>query len=92
MGWGTAMPVISQFYGILIQMFYNDHAPPHFHAIYGEYELLIAISPISILKGKAPNRVRSMVLEWTALHQQELLDNWEHCRQAEPLTKVAPLE
>lgn len=86
------MPIISQFYGIIIRMFYNDHAPPHFHAIYGEYELLISISPIAILEGKAPGRVRSMVLEWAALHQIELLKNWEHCRQAEPLSSVDPLE
>ena len=52
------MPVISQFYGILIRMFYNDHVPPHFHAIYGEYELIVGISSITILEGKAPNRVR----------------------------------
>lgn len=67
------MPVISSFYGILIRMFYNDHAPPHFHAVYGEFELAVGISPIVILEGSAPNRVRSMVLEWAALHQQELL-------------------
>ncbi len=74
------MPVISQFYGILIRMFYNDHVPPHFHAVYGEYELIVGISPITILQGKAPNRVRSLVLEWTALHQQELSENWNRCR------------
>ncbi|EGQ63542.1 hypothetical protein GGI1_20074, partial [Acidithiobacillus sp. GGI-221] len=28
------MPIISMFYGILIQMFWQDHAPPHFHALY----------------------------------------------------------
>jgi Domain of unknown function (DUF4160) len=86
------MPVISQFYGIMIRMFYNDHAPPHFHAMYGEYELLISVSPIAILEGKAPGRVRSMVLEWAALHQSELLENWERCRQAEPLSSISPLE
>ena len=32
------MPTISAFYGILIQMFWNDHAPPHFHALYAEPE------------------------------------------------------
>ncbi len=73
-------------------MFYNDHAPPHFHAVYGEYELLVSISPITILAGKVPNRVRSMVLEWAALHQVELMENWEHCRRAEPLSSVSPLE
>ncbi|RKZ72583.1 MAG: DUF4160 domain-containing protein [Candidatus Parabeggiatoa sp. nov. 1] len=61
------MPTISKFYGIIVRMFYKDHAPPHFHAIYGEYELLMGISPI--LEGEAPNRVRSMILEWSALHR-----------------------
>lgn len=86
------MPVISQFYGIIIRMFYNDHAPPHFHALYGEYELIVGISPITIIQGAAPSRVRSMVLEWTALHQQELLNNWNRCRQAQPPIQIEPLE
>ena len=86
------MPVISQFYGILIRMFYNDHVPPHFHAVYGEYELIVGISPITILQGKAPNRVRSMILEWTALHQEELSENWNRCRQGEQPSPIAPLE
>ncbi|HBL12912.1 MAG TPA: transcriptional regulator [Cyanobacteria bacterium UBA11162] len=86
------MPVISQFYGILIRMFYNDHVPPHFHAVYGEYELIVGISPITILEGKAPNRVKSMVLEWTALHQEELSANWNCCRQGESPSPIDPLE
>ncbi|MBA3968877.1 MAG: DUF4160 domain-containing protein [Gemmatimonadetes bacterium] len=86
------MPLITEFYGILIRMFYNDHAPPHFHAVYGEHELVVGISPIRILDGQAPNRVRSMVLEWSALHQTELLDDWERCRRAEPLLPIPPLE
>ncbi len=86
------MPVISQFYGIIIGIFYNDHAPPHFHAVYGEYELIVGISPITIIQGKAPNRVRSMILEWAALYQQELLDNWNRCRQAQALLSIEPLE
>jgi hypothetical protein len=73
-------------------MFYNDHVPPHFHALYGEHELLVSISPIAIFQGQAPSRVRSMVLEWAALHQQELLENWNRCRRAEPPTPVEPLE
>lgn len=86
------MPLITEFYGILIRRFYNDHAPPHFHAVYGEHEVVVGISPIRILDGEAPNRVRSMVLEWSALHQTELLDDWERCRRAEPLLPIPPLE
>lgn len=61
------MPVISKFYGILIRMYFDDHAPPHFHAVYGSEEMQIGILPIKILEGDAPKRVKSMVLEWAAL-------------------------
>ena len=86
------MPEISRFYGIVIRMFYNDHVPPHFHAIYGEHELIVGISPIAILAGDAPARVRSMVLEWAALNQPSLIDDWERCRRGEVPEKIAPLE
>jgi hypothetical protein len=86
------MPTIARFYGIIIRMFYDDHMPPHFHATYGEYELVIGISPITILEGKAPARVRSLVLEWAALHQQELWNDWERCRNNEPPLPIEPLE
>ena len=42
------MPTISTFYGILIQMFWNDHAPPHFHALYADDEVLINIRTLEI--------------------------------------------
>jgi hypothetical protein len=86
------MPTISMFYGILIKMFFDDHAPPHFHAEYGEYELVIAINPIKIVNGDAPKRVKSMVLEWTALHQEELLKDWELCKNMQSPLPIEPLE
>lgn len=86
------MPTISIFYGILIKMFFDDHAPPHFHAEYGEYELVIAINPIKIVNGDAPKRVKSMVLEWTALHQEELLKDWELCKNMQSPLPIEPLE
>jgi len=32
------MPTISEFFGILIRMYWDDHPPPHFHALYAEHE------------------------------------------------------
>ena len=86
------MPEISRFHGIVIKMYYNDHAPLHFHAEYGEHELIVGIAPIQILIGGAPPRVRAMVMEWTALHQPELRENWERCRSARSPEPIAPLE
>ena len=86
------MPVISKFYGILIRMYFDDHAPPHFHAVYGNEEMQIGILPIKILEGDAPKRVKSMVLEWAALHQTELLADWERCHNSQAPLPIEPLD
>jgi hypothetical protein len=54
--------------------------------------LMVSISPISIIKGKVPNRVKSMVIEWAALHQQELMDNWQQCQSGKSPKKLEPLD
>ena len=58
------MPQVSRFFGIVIYMYYNDHAPPHFHAIYGDGEATYTIETLEILRGKLPRRAHSMVVEW----------------------------
>ena len=50
------MPTISTFYGIIIRMFFNEHAPPHFHAQYGEYKASINIQSLELMEGKLPRR------------------------------------
>jgi hypothetical protein len=85
------MPQISYFLGIIIRMFYRDHNPPHFHAIYGDYEALIDIQKNEIISGTLPPRVLGLVVEWTALHQDELMTNWERSKNKEELLKIEPL-
>jgi hypothetical protein len=85
------MPQISFFLGIIIRMFYRDHNPPHFHAVYAEYEGLIDIKKLELIGGSLPPRVLGLVIEWTALHQKELLDNWDKAKKQEPLISIAPL-
>ena len=58
------MPEISRFYGLVIKIFYDDHNPPHFHAEYGEYEVLINITTLAIMSGRVPARALGMVTEW----------------------------
>ena len=86
------MPTISEFLGIVIMMYYGDHAPPHFHARYGEFEALIQISPLGIQKGHLPPRVLSLVMEWAAIHQKELIKDWNRAANNQKLAKIAPLE
>ena len=66
------MPEVCRFYGIVIRMYYADHAPPHFHAEYGEYEALIRIEDAGTFSGSLPPRALSMVKEWAGLHRDEL--------------------
>ena len=86
------MPTISFFYGIVIQMFWADHAPPHFHALYGEYEALVNIRTLEIIQGSLPRRALVLVLEWATQHRGELLEDWSLCEKKRPLNKISPLD
>ena len=86
------MPTISEFFGILIFMYYSDHSPPHFHARYGEYEALIKISPVGLLKGNLPPRALSLVIEWAQIYQNQLMDDWKDAANNKKLKKIPPLK
>ena len=82
---------ISRFLGIVIAMYYRDHLPAHFHAIYGEYEVTITIET-GVVLGEFPKRALSLVLEWHDIHKNELREDWELTKQRQPLKKITPLE
>ena len=85
------MPELSRFLGIVIGMFYREHGVPHFHAVYGEYEISVEIET-AMIHGNFPGRALKLVLEWTNLHKPELLENWQLARLGQPLKRIAPLE
>ena len=86
------MPTISMFYGIMIQMFWGDHAPPHFHAVYGEHEIIINIRTLEIIRGFMPRRALALVLEWASLHREKLMEDWKLCETKQSLMNIEPLE
>jgi hypothetical protein len=86
------MPLISQFFGIMIYMYWDEHNPPHFHAKYNEFEAEISLLPIKIIKGDMPKRIRSLIFEWTAEHHEELLENWELSKANKELNRIKSLE
>lgn len=85
------MPEISRFLGIVIAMYYRDHAPAHFHAIYGDFEITVEVASGRV-NGDFPKRALAHVLEWRGLHRQELLDTWALARASRPLARIEPLE
>ena len=86
------MPRVSEFFGIVIAMYFNDHSPPHFHARYAEHEALIAIESLEIIGGALPRRALALVLEWAALQRAALRADWQRARRGEPLEPIQPLE
>ena len=86
------MPEISRFYGIVIAMFYDEHNPPHFHARYGGEQVAIRIEDFRVLEGFLPPRALGLVMEWVAIHKDELLKIWELAREGKPLFKIEPLK
>lgn len=85
------MPGVSAFYGIVITLYYNDHLPPHFHALYRQYEALVRIDTLETLAGSLHKRARLLVVEWSLLHRPELRAVWERARRNEPLGTIEPL-
>ena len=87
-----SVPRICEFRGIIIEMFHNDHGPPHFHAKHGEHKAVIAIDPIRVLASRLPRREERLVIEWASRRQSELIDNWHRARALEPTSRIAPLD
>ena len=88
----VSMPELSRFYGIIIRMFYGDHAPPHFHAVYQGEEVQVNIESLEVMNGAMRRRALVLVLEWAALHRDELRLAWEQASHNQEPSKIEPLD
>ena len=86
------MPTISWFYGISIRMFFNDHAPPHFHAFYGRHEAKVAIDSGLIIGGHLPPTQRRLVSEWTLRYRPQLMADWALAQADQPPERIPGLD
>ena len=86
------MPCISQFFGISIWIYYDDHNPPHFHADYGDHAATFSIESGELLVGSLPASARRKVETWAQLHRQELQADWELSEKHQPLQQIPPLK
>jgi uncharacterized membrane protein len=75
----------------VVKIFYDDHNPPHFHAEYGEYEVVVSISTLAILGGSLPARALGLVTEWASLRQQDLRAAWERASHLQAPGRIEPL-
>jgi hypothetical protein len=86
------VPEISRFFGIVIRMFFNDHQPPHFHAVYGDAEAVIAVETLEVLRGSLPRRALALVLEWAVVHRNSLREDWDLAHAGLAPRPIAPLD
>jgi len=87
----TSVPRLSEFYGIVIYMYFSDHEPPHFHALYAEFEAQIRIADGTVLTGELPRTAARLVTQWLEAHRNELMANWRRAQVPEPLVAIEPL-
>lgn len=85
------VPTISRFYGIAIRMYFSDHAPPHFHAVYAEDEAVVMIETGAVIRGGLPERALRLVREWASIHEDELHANWALVQVPDAPLPVPPL-
>jgi len=86
------VPEVSRFYGIVIRMFFNDHDPPHVHAVYEEYEALVGIDDLETIRGHMPQRAMALVIEWAVAHRDELRSCWREARAGRGIGRIDPLD
>ena len=82
------MPEIARFYGIVIKLFFGDHPPPHFHAVYGEYVGLFDIDTFEMIEGDLPKRAKKLIIEWAKVNKTQLKEMWE----TQEFHKLPPLD
>jgi hypothetical protein len=86
------MPRVSEFFGIVIYMHYDDHPEPHFHATYGGREVKVKIIDLSVMAGGLNPRAMGLVIEWAAQHRAALRENWDRASRRLPLEKIPGLK
>ena len=85
------MPELCRFYGIVIRMYFDEHPPPHFHAVYQEYEAVFTITPVELLSGSMPNKQQRLVVAWAEIHQDDLLSAWTSLDSGQKPSSIEPL-
>ena len=71
------MPEITRFYGIVIKIFFGDHPPSHFHAVYGEHTALFSINTLEMIEGDLPIRAKKLVIEWAQMNKTAMQGMWD---------------
>jgi len=70
------MPTLAIVDGVKIQLYFDEHAPPHFHAVFAEFVVQIQIDPLQVLRGSLPPAKLQVVLAWAEKNNDKLMSAW----------------
>ncbi len=88
------MPLISQFYDILVYIYKEiggHHNEPHIHVKYNEYEMSMTFD-CRFLSGNIPKKQRRLVEAWLEIHKEEIKSSWEVYNKYGKIIKIKGLE
>ena len=86
------MPTISVFFGLIIRMYYKDHQPAHIYVQFQDDNAVVDLESGNITEGRLPIRCLRLVQAWIEIRKDDLLANWELCRNGEEPFKIMPLQ
>ena len=86
------MPEISRWGGMVVTMYWRDHARPHFHVRYAEHRAVFSLYVMDFTEGGLPNTQERMIRNWAILNEARLIEDWNLAEQEKPLKKIAPLD
>ncbi len=84
-------PRISEFFGIEIFLYWNDHNPPHFHVKYADHNAYVSIQDPHIIEWSLPKKIEKLVLAWAELYNEALLEDWELVQLLKTPKRIDPL-
>jgi hypothetical protein len=85
------MPELARFYGIVVQVYYGDHLPAHFHVLYAGHSAKIDIETLAVIQGDLPARAEALVMEWASLHREELHEAFRKASNLQKPGAINPL-
>jgi hypothetical protein len=85
------MPELARFYGIVVQVYYGDHPPAHFHVQYSGHSAKIDVESLALIEGELPARAKGLVIEWATLHRDELREAFNKAANLQKPAGIDPL-
>ena len=85
------MPELARFYGIVVQVYYGDHLPAHFHVQYSGHSAKVDIETLALIEGDLPARAKGLVIEWATLHRDELREAFVKAASLQKPESIDPL-